>query len=578
MTAKIKVLGKNNYNSNDIMFEVLKNRKLNKDILEANEESMPSPYDFENMEEAVNMIVKHINNNSKIRIIQDSDPDGLTSSCIIYNRIKAIKNDIDLEMIIHDKRTHGIVLKELDIDNIDLLIVPDGGSDNYKEHKILKEKGVDVLVIDHHDVDKRSEYALIVNNNIDKKYTQLSGAGMVYLVCKAIDDDMWEDGFSDKYLDLVALGIISDMMLINNNYNQYIIDVGLQNINNKGFMAMVDSQSFSIGDEITPKDISFSITPLINSVFRLGTVEQKKELFKSFCELDNETYIYNITRGKNKGEEREESFYDKTARMCKSLNNKRKNLGKKIVKETKIDLDNKILFVELDEKYGKDGMSRILANSLARDNMKPCLVYCKNSEGKYKGSMSSGDVIDNFKDRLNELDIFKFVAGHQAASGFELIKDKIPVSQKILNNKFSDEHFEKVVDIDFDIPYNDFMEVGDFLIDDISEYNTKYGRGFDIPLIRINNIVLKVCKENVDLIGSKKNTIKFKLSNDIELLLFFTNKDFYNDLISFNEYLKLNIIGECSINEFKGKRTRQITIKDIENLNETETEIFDEGW
>lgn len=80
-------------------------------------------------------------------------------------------------------------------------------SNDYEQHKELSEKGIDVLVIDHHEAERISEYACVINNQLcDYPTKSLSGVGMVYKFCQLIDK-MLGKNIIDNYLDLVALGM-----------------------------------------------------------------------------------------------------------------------------------------------------------------------------------------------------------------------------------------------------------------------------------------------------------------------------------------------------------------------------------
>jgi len=84
---------------------------------------------------------------------------------------------------IHDGKQHGIILDKIP-DDISLVVIPDAGSNDYEQHHILKEKGIDVLIIDHHEADRISEDAIIINNQTcDYPTKSLSGVGMVYKFC-----------------------------------------------------------------------------------------------------------------------------------------------------------------------------------------------------------------------------------------------------------------------------------------------------------------------------------------------------------------------------------------------------------
>ena len=95
-----------------------------------------------------------------------------------------------------------------------LIIAPDSSSNDYKQHAILKERGIDIVVLDHHMADEGySENAIVVNNQLSQEYPNksLCGAGVVYKFCCAFDE-LYEYEYANKFVDLAATGLIGDMM------------------------------------------------------------------------------------------------------------------------------------------------------------------------------------------------------------------------------------------------------------------------------------------------------------------------------------------------------------------------------
>ena len=173
----------------------------NKDILD--------PKLIMNMREGATMLIKHINQGNKILIQVDSDCDGYTSAATLINYLNClfpsfVQNNIYYR--IHTGKQHGIILDTIPAD-VKLVIAPDSSSNDYEEHTYLKENGVDVLVIDHHEADEISSNACIINNQLcDYPTKSLSGVGMVYKFCSFIDE-LLNVNYANQFLDLVALGI-----------------------------------------------------------------------------------------------------------------------------------------------------------------------------------------------------------------------------------------------------------------------------------------------------------------------------------------------------------------------------------
>ena len=108
---------------------------------------------------------------------------------------------------IHNGKEHGLIVDTIPKE-VKLVVAPDSSSNDYEQHKILKEQGIDVLVLDHHEADKVSKYACVINNQLSKNYSNknLSGVGVVYKFCQYIDK-ICNLEYADNLLDLVAVGL-----------------------------------------------------------------------------------------------------------------------------------------------------------------------------------------------------------------------------------------------------------------------------------------------------------------------------------------------------------------------------------
>lgn len=185
---------------------------------------------------------------------------------------------------LHNGKEHGIIPDTIPTD-VKLVIAPDSSSNDYEEHKILYDKGIDVLVIDHHEAEKISEYACIINNQLCSYPTKsLSGVGMVYKFCSYLDSLLNVD-YANYFLDLVALGLVADMMDMRDFETRHLITLGLQNIRNPYFYEMVRKNEFSLRDGVTPIGVAFYIAPYVNATVRMGDPIEKLTLFESMLDF-----------------------------------------------------------------------------------------------------------------------------------------------------------------------------------------------------------------------------------------------------------------------------------------------------
>ena len=266
--------------------------------------------------------MKHFNNKGKIEILVDEDPDGFCSAAMMYSYIKKMNADYPVNYILHTRaKAHGLDDDIVISDDTKLLIIPDAGTNDTEQCRELSEKGIDILILDHHESEEKNPYALIVNNQMSDNYfnKDFCGAGVVYKFLQALDAETWNE-FADDYLDLCALANISDVMDMRSFETRYITNLGLLNITNKCFQALIKAQDYSINGKVNIHNIQWYITPILNGMIRIGLSDEKELLFRAFIEKD-EFFEYKKRATKNKPVETiQESIYDRAARLCKMQN------------------------------------------------------------------------------------------------------------------------------------------------------------------------------------------------------------------------------------------------------------------
>lgn len=247
------------------------------------------------------MLFWSIINNKKALMIVDPDADGFTSSALLLNYLYKlfpayVSNNI--QYLFHSGKQHGLSdMMDKIPEDVHLVICADSASNDYEQHEILNKSGKQVLVIDHHEADRISEYACVINNQLcDYPVKSLSGVGMVYKFCSFIDI-LLEQNEADNFLDLVALGIIADVMQLTDYETKHLITKGINNIINPFISTMVDMNSFSIGDELTPTGMAFYIAPYVNATIRVGTQQEKELLFDSMLDFKAYELIPSTKRG-----------------------------------------------------------------------------------------------------------------------------------------------------------------------------------------------------------------------------------------------------------------------------------------
>lgn len=529
---------------------------------------------LKNIDKAVSCFIKHIENKSRIHIIVDSDVDGYTSASMVYRYIKHLGEDIDVTYSLHTKKQHGIS-EDVEIpSDCELLIVPDAGSNDIEQCKELTEKGIDVIILDHHICDKQNDFAIVVNNQMcDYPNKNFCGAGIVYKFIKAVDEELWED-YADKMLDIVALGNISDVMDMRECETRYYVDLGLTKIRSKLFKALIEKQSYSMNGVVNITSVQFYVTPILNAMIRVGSAEDKDLLFRAFIETD-EVFKY---KKRGETEESDEDIYTRAARLCYNAKNRQgKDVQKgvdaidEVIQEKEIYKD-KVMFINVSDILGET-LIGLVAIKIAEKYNKPCLLLRRQKvreDGSlyYGGSCRNFDnsPIESLKDFLDSTGTFEFVQGHDNAAGISIPRENVAKSIELCNEKLSDMDFHKCFNVDFDINASD-LSVG--FIKAIDEMKDIFGQGIKEPLVHIKNI--PIWSESFFVMG--KNSNLWKVINDEGYAFVKFNVDVEKDevLQMYNSNLdreeeyslgSIDVVGTVSINNYNNILTPQIIIKD----------------
>ena len=554
--------------------QVLFNRGIDPENVEhylnTTDEDILNPQMIMNVAEGAKVLVKHIAQGDKVLIQIDSDCDGYTSAAALINYLNRLFPGFVQSNIyyrIHTGKQHGILLETIP-DDVKLVIAPDSSSNDYDEHQQLKSKGVDVLVIDHHEADKISENAVIINNQLcDYPTKSLSGVGMVYKFCSYMDELLNVD-YADDYLDLVALGMVADMMDLRDFETRHLITRGLENIRNPYFKGMVDKQAYSLKGEITPIGVAFYIAPYVNATIRMGTQEEKLMLFESMLDYRGYELVPSTKRG-CKGQQ--ETRVEQACRNCTNIKNRQTKARdaaleniERIIKEKNL-LENKILAIKLDTFAADRNLTGLIANQLMAKYQRPVLLLNKTVDG-WEGSGRGYDKskFDNLREFLKESDLVMYAEGHANALGVGITDEAFKTFIEYSNRELAEFDFTPCYKVDFIFNGADFR--GKDIVE-IAELKSLWGQGVDEPYVAIEYI--NVYAGNVVLMSPDKSpTLKITLPNGTSLIKFKSSQEEYEKLRSESGCITINVVGKCERNVWNGTVTPQIIIEDYEIVGE----------
>ena len=555
--------------------QVLVNRGIPYDqinhYLNTTDNDILDPRLIPNLDEGAKMLIKHISQNDKVLIQIDSDCDGYTSAALLMNYLYClfpsfVNNNISYR--VHMGKQHGIIPDTIPED-VKLVIAPDSSSNDYEAHEYLNLSGVDVLVIDHHEADHISEYACIINNQLcDYPTKSLSGVAMVWKFCCYIDMLLKTD-HAQKFLDLVALGLVADMMDVRDFETRRLIDKGLQQIRNPYFRGAIDKDQFHFTNEITPIGVAFYIAPLINATTRVGTQEEKLMLFESMLDFRGYELVPSTKRGcKGQAETRVEqacrNCTNIKSRQTKIRDNSLEKIEQIIVNQNL--LSNKILIVQLDDLITDRNLTGLIANQLMSEYQRPVLILNKieNEDGTitWEGSGRGYDKsrLKDFRGFLENNKYVMYAEGHANAFGIGIKDEDISAFIASTNSALDGFDFTPIYNVDF-IYKSDELTPDEVI--DIAGMKSLWGQGVEEAEIAVEGI--KVHKDNIRILSPDKNpTLKIMLPNGINFMKFRSSEEEYDKLYSELGYVTINIVGECERNIWNNKISPQVMIKDYE--------------
>lgn len=540
--------------------QVLHNRGIKLEDMDRfrypSQNDMVDPLKLEHMHEGVQMLMKHVGQNDKIFIQVDSDCDGYTSSAILINYLNCLFPHFVQTKIsyrIHDGKQHGLLTETIPED-VKLVIAPDSSSNDYEQHEELHNRGIDVLVLDHHEAEKYSEYACVINNQMcDYPTKALSGAGVVYKFCCYMDE-LLGTSYADDYVDLATTGIIADVMPLKDFEIRQIILKGMQGFRNPLLKTMVAEDNFHFqGKALTPFNIAWYIAPYINAITRSGTQSEKQVVFESMIEFLAYKTVPSTKRG-YKGQF--ETRVEQAVRTCKNVKNRqmksKDNAMDAVLKtiENENLLENKILAIRLDPKYAADkNLTGLIANGLLDTYCRPVLILNKVEEDgnvKWQGSGRGYDKanLGSLRDLLEQSGLVDWAHGHAMAFGVSIPEENYDALVQYVNEAYKD--FDCAPIYSVDLIWDGTKDLSSRAFAEIADEEKIWGKGVEDPLIAIEG--LRIYGKQLRLFGLEKGkpTLNIQLEDGSSLVKFKSSEEEYELLHSDLGYVIINAVGTCT--------------------------------
>lgn len=513
-------------------------------------------YDIHNLKNAKVMLAKALHNGTFIFIMSDYDVDGVASGCIfeLLFRSAGYKN----YRIRFPKRfSEGYGIRDSIVDEIStgqdvLLITVDNGITALSPIRKAKERGIQTMVLDHHNpvTDPVTgeiilpEADLIVDQHAfpGQGFDGYCGAGLAYKLCSAFIRP--GHPVQEKMLGFAAMATIADVMPLVHD-NRTIVTNGLKALTKYRTSGTEELlKTYAMDRYLTAPDIGYYIGPSINAMSRMND---------DGARMAFETLIYDGSTEKAR----------ELAEKMHSTNQQRKKLT-----EESLESINSVIKEEgLDQWYPMcvyqeglhEGLIGILAGELVKSYKRPVLVFTYNPEGFLKGSGRSFQDINLYALLHACGDLFLKWGGHAEAAGMSIVPEKLPALREALAKAFEEQGCPKDVPeetYDLDVTMEQLPEVCYELA-----YYRPFGQGN--PPVRL--LVRDFCLDPKPFLEGKSIKLMGKEGHHIKLF----GKDY--DAIAFGKAEKYQNLSEpehldllCTVgqNHYVNKRSGVLTIKD----------------
>ncbi len=497
------------YGIDPLIARIIRNRDIidEKEITEylyGGKEALHNPHLLKDVDKAAGIIAEGIAEKKAMRIIGDYDIDGVNATYILLDGIRRCGGNVDAAIPDRMKDGYGInehLIEQALSDGKELLITCDNGIAAINEINFAKEKGMTVVVTDHHEIPYRnteqgkeflrSNADAIVNpKQADCPYPCKGICGavvawkLVQVLYERMDIPVEE---ADIFIENAGFATVGDVMDLTGE-NRILVKLGLkalEHTKNPGMKALIAKNKLS-DKPLSAYHIGFVLGPCINASGRLDTAKRSLELLL----------------------ERDEVKASALAGELVELNESRKYMTQQETQKALEQIEkegrekDKVLVVYLPECH--ESLAGIIAGRIREAYQRPVFVLTRGEEG-VKGSGRSIEAYSMFDKMTEVAELFTKYGGHPMAAGLSMREEDIDKLREQLNQKaeLSEEDMAEVVRLDAVLPMSYFT------VDTIRQLSVlePCGKSNTKPVFADRNI--RITRANI--VGVNRNVLKLHL-------------------------------------------------------------------
>ncbi len=518
--------------------QILYNRNIKKpeemiQFLNPNWSYLHPSYLLPNIEKGAQRIYEAIKNNEKILIYGDFDADGVISTSILYMSLKKIHDNVLWYIPDRFKEGYGINISGIDYaeeKEVSLIITVDTGITAIEETEIIKAKGMDIIITDHHTPGKELPKAFaIINPKLSHSqypFKEISGSAVAFKLAQYLESEYFSEIESEEFIDLVGIATIADIMPLIDE-NRIFVKYALEEINSNPRPGIEELKRVSgIKKEIDETKIAYILAPRLNAAGRMGSAHTAFDLITSDNLKEARALARNLER---KNRERQTI----NQRVYKEVIN--------IIEDNNMQ-DDPVIVVHSEEWH--EGVIGIVASKIVSKYKKPAVII-STKDGKGKGSARSIGGFDIFSSMEKIKDIMIAFGGHKFATGFTIKEEHIEYLKDHLHKEINETQISNdAIDIDAIVEEEDLNWHTYRMIEQMKPF----GFGNKKPVLLWQNVPIKgypriykdkhlsfnAGKNNINVIGfnmAEKEEIIMKSNFTVDIVFYIDKNDLYKEKV-----------------------------------------------
>jgi single-stranded-DNA-specific exonuclease len=522
-------------------------------FLEPRLKNLADPFLLPNMRAAVARLLEARTANTPLVIFGDYDVDGVTSTALLVEVLTALGWKV--HYYLPNRFDEGYGLSAEAVENclqkfpVNLVLAVDCGSTSNTVIENLRQRGIDVVVLDHHQVSSPAPNATaLVNPQLASEsqpcFRELCSAGLAFKLAHALLKQLREENVSvatnfdlKSFLDLTALGTIADLVPLTGE-NRIFASAGLKHLSNTQRSGITALKTFARCPEtITAFEVGYQLAPRLNAAGRLETAEDALKLLLS----------------------KDIAKANPIASALDTHNRERQNLERNIALEAvaavkaRFNPETDFVIIEARDTW-HIGVVGIVASRVVQAFHRPTLILGGDA-GQFRGSGRSIEGFDLAAGLRECNDLLVRHGGHAMAAGVTVESSKIDALRARLNEvaraQLKPEHLQPSLRIDGEVL------LADMTIEQITALQMLEPCGQANPAIRfcIRGLTHQQAPQRM---GKENQHVKFRLTDGTRVVeaVWFNCGDAPLPKIRFD--LAFNPL----INEFNGRRTVQLKVVD----------------